>query len=99
MNTAHTLIIDENVMTACWDDIFKWPGKTAFSPQAVEKPAKTSINLPPCHKMMENGLLGYVWLANQRNIHVPPKSEVLVWGWAWMGQRGTDFCGGSVAGD
>lgn len=86
MNTAHTLIIDKNVMTACWDDIFKWP-------------VKTSINLPPCHKMKENGLLGYVWLANQRNIHVPPKSEVLVWGWAWMGQRGTDFCGGSVAGD
>lgn len=28
----------------------------------------------------------------QSNIRAPPKSEVLVWGRAWMGLRGADYC-------
>ena len=42
--------------------------------------------------MAEDGLLGYVRPAGRRNIQVPPKSEMLVWGHARMGPGGADYC-------
>lgn len=30
---THPLIIGMNVVTACWNALFKWPGKSAFPPQ------------------------------------------------------------------
>lgn len=93
---THLLIDGMNVVTACWHALFKCRGKSALSPQQLRNRKVWKDAFATCQRvevtMAEDGLLGYVRPAGRRSIQVPPKSEVLVWGRARMGQRGVDYC-------
>lgn len=91
-NCTHPLIIGMNVITSCWDAVFKCP-KAAL--QNLKKQKVWRDAFATCSRIeavAEDGLLGHVRLASKRNITVPPMSEMLVWGRAQAGKRGADYC-------
>lgn len=93
---THSLIIGMNVVTACWDALFKWPEKSALSSQQIKTQPVWRDAFVTCWRveaaMAEDGLLEYVWPASRHRIQVPPKSEVLVWGRSRMGPKGSEYC-------
>jgi len=93
---THPLIIGMNVVTACWNALFKWSGESVSAPPQLTKQRVWRDAFATCRRVevttAENGLLGFVRPARRSNIRVPPKSEVLVWGRARMGPRGADYC-------
>ncbi|GLD56409.1 uncharacterized protein AKAME5_000875900 [Lates japonicus] len=93
---THPLIIGMNVVTACWNALFKWPAESVSSPPPLKNQRVWRDAFATCRHvevtMEEDGWLGYVRPARRRNIRVSPKSEVLVWGQPRMGPRGTDYC-------
>ncbi|KAI3360352.1 hypothetical protein L3Q82_014653 [Scortum barcoo] len=92
---THPLIIGMNVVTACWNAHFKWPGKSVSPPLQWKNQRVWRDALAICRCVevtAEDGLLGYVRPARRGNVQIPPESEVLVWGRAWMGPRGADYC-------
>lgn len=93
---THPLIIGMNVVTACWNTLFKWPGESVSSPSQLQKQRAWRDTFATCRHVevttAEDGLLGYVRPARQSNTRVPPESEVIVWGRARMGKRGADYC-------
>lgn len=88
------LIIGMNVVTACWDTFFKWPGKSALPSQKFQKPWRDAFAI--CRRVeatvAEDGFLGHVRLSGRRAFTVPPNSELLVWGRTRMGPDGADYC-------
>ena len=93
---THLLIIGMNVVTACWNTLFKLPRESVSSPSQLQKQRAWRDAFATCQHvevtMAEDGLLGYVRPTRQSNIRVPPESEVIVWGRAQMGKRGADYC-------
>lgn len=93
---THPLIIGMNVVTLCWNALFKLPGKSASTPPQMKNQRVWRDAFATCSRveatMTEDGLLGYVRPASRHNIRVPPNSEMLVWGRARMGPNGADYC-------
>ena len=87
------LIIGMNVVNACWHTLFKWPGKTVYSPRQERAIWKDAF--AACRRVEavtnEDGSLGYVWPVSRQRIRVPARSEVVVWGRARKGPRSADF--------
>ncbi|XP_062415795.1 uncharacterized protein LOC134107860 [Pungitius pungitius] len=85
-----------NVVTACWETLFKQPGRPVSTPQQLKNQRVWRDAFATCRRikatMTEDGFLGNVRPAARQNIQVPPKSELLVWGRARMGPGGTDYC-------
>ncbi|XP_029920671.1 uncharacterized protein LOC115368614 [Myripristis murdjan] len=90
------LLIGMNVVTACWNVLFKWSDKSAFSPKKLQSQQIWKGAFAKCRHIeataAEDGLLGYVRPASRRVIKVPARSEMLVWGRARMGPGGADYC-------
>lgn len=93
---THPLLIGMNVVTACWEILFQRPGRPVSTPQQLKNQRVWRDAFATCRRieatMTEDGFLGNVRPATRQNIRVPPKSELLVWGRARMGPRGTDYC-------
>lgn len=93
---THPLVLGMNVVTSCWDTLFKQPEKSDCPPQKLQSHQARRDAFATCRHieatMTEDGLLGYVRPASRRIIKVPPKSELLVWGRTRKGPRGKDYC-------
>lgn len=93
---THPLVLGMNVVTSCWDTLFKQPEKSYCPPQKLQSHQARRDAFATCRHieatMTEDGLLGYVRPASRHIIKVPPKSELLVWGRTWKGPRGKDYC-------
>ena len=92
---THPLIVGMNVVTACWNTLFKLPGKPVFPPrQGMDRNAWREA-FAVCQRIdafgEEDGSLGYVWAAGGQRIRLPPRSEMVVWGRARKGPCGTDY--------
>ncbi|KAI9520928.1 hypothetical protein NQZ68_013334 [Dissostichus eleginoides] len=72
---THLLMIGMNVVTACWNALFKWPGKSAFPPPQL-KTEFGEMPLPAVEATMaEDRLLGYVRPAGWPTQHCSPSKE------------------------
>lgn len=94
-------LIGMNVVTACWDALFKKSGQFSLPPSLMKNPGAWRDAFATCQRvdvtMAGDGLLGYVRPAARHNIKVPPESEMMVWGRARMGRRGRLLCPGGGA--
>ncbi len=92
---THPLVIGMNVVTSCWDTLFK-QSESGLPPQKLQSHQAWRDAFATCRcieaTMTEDGLLGYVRPTSRRIIKVPPKSELLVWGRTRKGPGGKDYC-------
>ena len=79
---THPLIVGMNVVSACWDAVFRWPGKPVFSPGRERVMWKEAF--ATCRQVaamtLDDGSLGHVWSASRTRLRIPANSELVVWG-------------------
>ena len=90
---THPLIIGMNVVSACWNALFKWPGRGSVplpQQQALWRDAFAT-----CRRVdavtNEDGSLGYVWPVGRQRVRVPARSELVVWGRTRPGPHGASY--------
>lgn len=89
-HTTQPLIIGMNVMTACWNALSTCSERPGTFPQKIWKEAFAACQRVEA-TMTGDGMLGYIRPASRHPIHVPPKSELLVWGRVQVGPK-KDYC-------
>lgn len=79
VHCTHLLIISMNVVTACWNTLFKWPGESVSSPSQLQKQRVCKDTFATYRHVevttVEDGLLGYMRPARQSNIRVPLRTK------------------------
>lgn len=95
VHCPHSLIVGMNVVTACWNTLFKWPENCAYYPLSFRSQPVWRDAFATCQRVEAatagDGLMGFEWPASRRSIKVPPRSEMLVWGRTRTG-RSKDYC-------
>lgn len=88
-------LIGMNVISECWETVFEKPQAVTSATYFSRESWKRAFAV--CQRISvttgEDGYMGYVWPSGRRGIKVPASSEIVVWGRARMGPRGTEYCG------
>lgn len=94
--STNPLILGMNVISACWETLFQKTGGSTLPGDSPQAQKAWSQAFATCRRIsVSTGDLSthYVRPASRQKVRVPAFTEVVIWGRARMGPKGTDYCG------